>query len=284
MHVHMSPANGSLRSRLVRGVRKLGPLIVCLALLWGTAPVASSTPAASAGSAVPTSDPGDRTAAKSGWCSVTKCENWTTPYYAHGIAYVPAWKRCVRWETRAKVRYRVARAVTGEGGKSHMVEGLRLTNYRMKIHVRRWCETSGNNPKRKVGGVLLLPSLHMTNGGSGRCTLAVSVGVSFPWSVGVSVTPTCDKANVATRDGAYSSGARKSTYRFSDAEPRKTQLNYKKFTTMLDPDDYNFPEYNEVCFNSSFQGSVEHPRNGNAKGISKSKVRCVNLLDGDPKK
>lgn len=193
---------------------------------------------------------------------------------------IKKWNRCVRWEFHGQLNYRVAERVTGSGSRSHMVEGLWLNRSRVRMRVRRYCDPEHDSTRRALGGVHVRPSVHMTGHGSGSCSLTPSVGVSFPWSVSVGVSPSCDKAKIASRDSSMVSSRRSTDYRFAEAEPRKRQLRYRRYTTMLDPADYAFVEYHAVCFRVGLSGSVEHPKRSSALSFAKSRVRCVNLLDG----
>jgi hypothetical protein len=217
------------------------------------------------------------------WCSrPSDCRTWSQPFYAHGIIPVPAWKRCVIWEFRARLSYRVAEEVTGAGGQSHMVEGLWLSRTKMRMRVHRYCDPEHNDAKRSLGGVHVQPSIHMTGSGSGSCSLTPSVGVSFPWSISVGVSPSCDEAKIARREQSMVSSRTAADYRFGEAEPAEKQLSYSRYTTMLDPEDYRFTEYHAVCFRVGVTGSVEHPKRARVKSYGKSQVRCLNLLDGSP--
>ena len=202
------------------------------------------------------------------------------PYYRHGSVFIKKWKRCVRWEFRARVNYRVAEDVTGPGATYHMVEGLWLNRTTTKLQTFRFCDTEHDATRRKLGGAHVRPSLHVTDGGSGRCSMKPSFGVSFPWSVSVGVSPSCDEAQIASRNSSMVSSKTQSTYPFSDIKPRKRQLKHLKYTTMLVTDDHSHPD-NILCFRFGMHGSFEHPTKPGTKGFSVGRRRCINLLEGE---
>ncbi len=212
-------------------------------------------------------------------CPTSGCEWRQLPFYAHGTIPLPTWDRCVIWELRARLNYKVDPQIYA-GPVWHVYDGISFTNTRMAFRVRRYCEASGTNPTRLLGGLHARPAIHMTDTGAGSCALNPSVGFSFPWAVGVSVSPSCDRAKVARREDSVVWSRTSDRYSMTEAEPTRTQLRYASFETNVLRDWYSDAYHNVVCFRVNLSGSAEHPRLARAASFAKSNVRCVNLNDG----
>lgn len=259
--------------------RRLGVVTVAVALaLAAVAPPGVAAPETSS-QLTPAPDRSGEPVRRAA-CPSLGCEWRVLPFYAYGTIPIPDWNRCIIWELRARVDYRIDPNAFYAGPAWHVYDGLNLNRTRMNFKVRRYCETSGDNPSRLLGGLHARPSIHMTDQGAGRCSLNPAVGFSFPWSVGVSISPSCERAKVARRDNSVVWSKTDDLYSVSEAEPTRTQLRYPGFETFVDRSDRSYGYRNVVCFRIGMSGSAEAPRVARAKSFSKSVVRCVNLFDG----
>ncbi len=154
-------------------------------------------------------------------CAEYTCRYWRQGFYAHGWIPIPSWDRCIVWQYRAGLRYKLLENMWHTGDKVHWLNwGIQIRNSKLKFAVHRKCDDS---TARRLGGLSVTPSLHMTGQYSGSCTLVPSVAVNFPWGVSVGASPSCKKAQIAKRDSAHTVGKNSSVYYFSEAQPNKTQ-------------------------------------------------------------